>query len=275
MAAEKIELLKRWFCEVGDCLIAYSGGTDSVLLAVVAHLAVGSRSLAVIADSPSLPRHELDEALALSKRHGFNVKIVQTREFENPSYIANPSNRCYFCKAELFSEMAPLARELGLATIVYGENATDLSDDRPGALAAKEFHVRAPLKELGFSKSDVRACSALLGLSTANKAQMACLSSRIPHGEVVSEQKLRMIEAAESILRSLGFHDLRVRHHELSSGALARIEVGQAEVQSALDPRLRGVISVSLSQIGYRFVTLDLVGYKSHETVTSEASRAF
>ena len=262
MSQQHLDRLRDWFLSAKRCLIAYSGGVDSVLLAVVGHQVLEGDSIAVIADSPSLARQELRDAQDIAERYGFPLRIVRTREFENPSYLANPSNRCYFCKSELFSELSPLARDLGITTIVYGENASDQWDDRPGAKAASEFAVRAPLKELGLTKSDIRSVSALLGLPTAEKPQMACLSSRIPQGEAVTEPKLRMVEAAEAVLRSLGFYDVRVRHHEMAKAALARIELGPSEIVRVIDPAIRQSVIDSLLAAGYQFVTLDLVGYR-------------
>lgn len=247
-----------------SCLVAYSGGVDSVLLARVAHDVLGPRALAVIADSPSLPRSELAEAVELGRRLGFPVRVVHTAEFDNPSYLANPSNRCYFCKHALFAELAPIARNERFDVIAYGENASDASDHRPGAKAAAEFDVRAPLREAGLSKDDIRALSALLGLPTAEKPQMACLSSRIPTGEHVSPAKLRMIEAAEAFLREAGFHDLRVRHHESPSGALARIEVDDSA--RLAEPALASRVVGRLREVGYLHVTLDLAGYRRGST---------
>src|SRR5207247_63110 len=156
---------------------------------------------------------------------------IQTREFANPDYLANPANRCYFCKHELFTELAPLAKAEGFAVIAYGENASDVGDYRPGAQAAGEFQVRAPLKEAGLTKAEIRELSAQLGLPTADKPQMACLSSRIPYGEPVTPEKLAMIEAAENVLRDAGFYEVRVRHHK----NIARIEVGADEFPRLLD----------------------------------------
>src|SRR5215831_3962777 len=212
---EKYKRLQELLRSYGSCLVAYSGGVDSVLLARVAHEVLGQKALAAIADSPSLPRRELEEALALAEQFQFPVRVVRTKEFENPEYLANPNNRCYFCKHELFTELGPLAKAEGFAVIAYGENASDVGDYRPGAQAAAEFQVRAPLKEAGLTKAEIRQLSAELGLPTAEKAQMACLSSRIPYGERVTEEKLGMIERAENLLRDLGFYDVRVRHHEL------------------------------------------------------------
>jgi uncharacterized protein len=274
---------------------------DSVFLACVAREALGNKSLAVIADSASLPRRELEEALAIAGQFDFPVRVIRTSEFENPDYLANPNNRCYFCKHELFAELAPLAKAEGFAVIAYGENASDVGDYRPGAQAAAEFQIRAPLKEAGLTKLEIRQLSAQLGLPTADKPQMACLSSRIPYGEAVTPQKLSMIEQAENILRDLGFHDVRVRHHELVSDSkpevagsklqvassrtppegskpatfnlqpatirhLARIEVGVAELPKFVESGLSAKVADALKKIGYAHVTLDLQGYRRGST---------
>ena len=194
VASEKYERLRGLLRSYGSCLVAYSGGVDSVFLAYVAHQVLGNKSLAAIADSPSLPRREFEQALSLARQFQFPVRVIRTREFQNPSYLANPDNRCYFCKHELFTELVPLAKAEGVAVIAYGENASDIGDFRPGAQAAAEFQVRAPLKEAGLTKADIRALSAELGLPTADKPQMACLSSRVPYGEPVTPEKLQMIE---------------------------------------------------------------------------------
>lgn len=246
----------------GSCLVAYSGGVDSVFLAKVAFDVLGNRALAAIADSPSLPRRELEEALAIGRSFGFPVRVVETHEFANQSYLANPSNRCYFCKHELFTELVPLARQEGFSVIVYGENASDVGDHRPGAQAASEFQIRSPLKEVGLTKAEIRELSGGLGLPTADKPQMACLSSRIPYGEEVTVEKLRMIEAAENVLRDLQFYDVRVRHHQLRVGHLARIEVGFADLTRFGQEDVFRKVSQELRQLGYQHVTLDLEGYR-------------
>jgi uncharacterized protein len=262
----KFNHLKEILRGFGSCVVAYSGGVDSVFLARVAHDVLGSRALAVIADSPSLPRRELAEALAVAAQFQLPVRVVNTAEFANDRYLANPTNRCYFCKHALFTELEPLARAEGFAVIAYGENASDVGDHRPGATAAAEFQVRAPLKEAGLTKAEIRELSARLGLPTADKPQLACLSSRIPTGERVTPEKLRMIEEAEYCLRDHGFHDVRVRHHELAQGHLARIEVGPAELERLLAAELRQQLTERLQGLGYAHVTMDLLGYRRGST---------
>jgi len=280
VSVEKLDQLRGLLRSYGSCLVAYSGGVDSVFLAKLAHEVLGEKSLAVIADSASLPRRELAEALQLGLQFNFPVRVVKTAEFDNPSYLANPLNRCYFCKHELFDELTPIARTENFAVICYGENASDIGDFRAGAKAAAEFQVRAPMKEVGLTKSEIRALSAQMGLPTADKPQMACLSSRIPTGEPVSPEKLRMIEQAEYVLRDLGFYDVRVRHHELGSQKaaetftaqppasdremrhLARIEVGVVELPKLLGGEVSEQVSAALKKLGYTHVTLDLQGYR-------------
>lgn len=303
MELSKLEQLRGLFRSYGSCLVAYSGGVDSVFLAYAAHQVLGEKALAVIADSPSLPRRELEEAVALAQRFQFPVRVVRTKEFDNPEYLANPANRCYFCKHELFTELEPVARAEGYAVIAYGENASDVGDYRPGAQAATEFKVRAPLKEVGLTKVEIRELSAQFGLPTADKPQMACLSSRVPHGENVTPEKLSMIEQAEYVLRDLGFYDVRVRHHDLNgqipfsnlqttgspptgpnaenpkakaAPALARIEVGPSELGRFLQDETAARVATALKKIGYAHVTLDLQGYRragTTETVKLAGAR--
>lgn len=261
-ASGKLDALKGLLADCRSVLVAYSGGVDSAFLAKVAYDVLADKMLAVIADSPSLPRRELNDALSLGRRFGFPVRVIPTHEMADARYTSNPANRCYFCKHELFQALAPIARAEGFAVICYGENASDAGDVRPGAQAAAEFCVRAPLKEVGLSKEEIRALSRLLGLPTAGKPQMACLSSRVPYGEDVTLEKLAMIEAAEGLLREAGFSDVRVRHHELKSGALARLEIGAGELPRLLEQPLRQNIADALRRIGYAQVTLDLRGYR-------------
>jgi pyridinium-3,5-biscarboxylic acid mononucleotide sulfurtransferase len=266
VALSKLEHLQGLLRSYGSCLVAYSGGVDSVFLAFVARQVLGDKCLATLADSPSLPRRELDEAVAIAARFSIPLQIIRTAEFENPAYLANPNNRCYFCKHELFTQLTPLARGGNFAVIAYGENASDAGDHRPGAQAAGQFQVRAPLKEAGLTKSEIRALSAQMGLPTADKPQMACLSSRVPYGEPVTPEKLRMIEEAEYVLRDLGFYDVRVRHHDGAGGsraaALARIEVGADEMPKLLVDGMFARVAEALRKIGYAHVTLDLQGYR-------------
>lgn len=286
-AANKLEQLRALLKSYGSCLVAYSGGVDSVFLAQVAHAVLGDRALAAIADSPSLPRRELQEALEIAAKFGFPVRVLQTREFANENYTANPANRCYFCKHELFEELTPLARAEKFAVIAYGENASDAGDFRPGAKAAAEFQVRAPLKEAGLTKAEIRQLSAQLGLPTADKPQMACLSSRVPYGERVTPAKLSMIEQAEYVLHDLGFREVRVRHHDLGATSgpkqvanesipvllppalvshLARIELAPTEIPQLLGNGKLAAVAEALKKIGYAHVTLDLQGYRRGST---------
>ena len=262
MAKDKLNLLRDILRGYESCLVAYSGGVDSVFLAHVAHEVLAGRMLAVLADSPSLPRRELAEAREIAEAHGFPLRIVHTREFANPDYTENLVNRCYYCKHELFTRLEPIALEGGFAVLAYGENASDIGDHRPGAEAAKQFEVRAPLKEAGLAKGEIRALSDALGLPTADKPQMPCLSSRIPYGQVVTPEKLAMIEQAEGVLRDAGFREVRVRHHDQPGGALARLELGKAEIKRFVAEGMMETVSLQIREAGFTDVTLDTKGYR-------------
>lgn len=266
MLSRKLTELRELLASYESCLVAYSGGVDSVLLTYVANQVLGERAVAAIADSPSLPRRELEEALALAKAFDFPVEVVETREFENEEYLSNPVNRCFFCKHELFTELEPLARERGIKVLAYGENASDVGDHRPGAKAAAEFQVRAPLKEVGLTKAEIRELSAQFGLPTAEKPQLACLSSRIPYGQRVTSVKLGMIETAENWLRDLGFRDVRVRHHERegngATGMVARVEVAPEDVARLSSGDFVGELRAKFEAIGYSQVEVDPEGYR-------------
>ena len=248
--------------EGGPLIVAYSGGIDSSLLAFLAHRALGNEMLAVIADSPSLARREYEGALTFAKRYGIPLKIVQTEEMNNPKYLENSGDRCYYCKQALFEELeivkAHLADEKESSwEVVFGANVDDLGDYRPGSRAAEEKKVRAPFVELAINKEMVREIARFHKLEIAEKPAMPCLASRIPHGEVVTQEKLTHIEQGEDFLRDLGLAVLRVRHH----GELARIEVPAESMEWVLSHREH--IHKKFREIGFLFVSLDLMGFSS------------
>jgi pyridinium-3,5-biscarboxylic acid mononucleotide sulfurtransferase len=243
---------------LGSVIVAYSGGADSAYLAFIAHRTLGDRAVAVTADSPSYPERHRQLAIQIARDFGLRHEIIQTSELERPEYRANPSNRCYYCKHELYTHLSRIAAGRG-AVIVDGNNADDRGDYRPGRQAAREFGVRSPLDEVDLSKEEIRALSRQAGLPTWNEPASACLSSRIPYHTEVTDEKLRTIERAEQALRALGFRVFRVRHHD----DLARIEIARAEMPRALDPDVSAAIVRALKEAGYRYVSLDLQGYRT------------
>jgi uncharacterized protein len=257
----KLAEIKKQLSELSGLAIAYSGGVDSTLLAELAYeFMPHDKVILVIADSPSLPRSDLKAAVDLAKERDWNLEVIKTGELDNPAYQENSGDRCYYCKFELFEKMKDYAETNGITVMAYGSILDDLGDHRPGARAAKEFEVIAPLQQL--SKSEIRELSRERGLPTASRASFACLASRLPRGERVTIEKLSKIEQAEEILKSKGFRQYRARHH----GDLLRIEVEEKDISRFLDEDLRHTLLVSLKPLGYRHIALDLAGYRCGST---------
>jgi uncharacterized protein len=256
--SEKERALREALSSLGSVIVAYSGGVDSAYLAWVAHDTLGARAVAITADSPSYPDQHRRMALEIAGRFGLHHEIIQTAELERPEYRANPANRCYYCKHELYTHLSRIAADRR-AVIVDGSNADDRGDYRPGRQAAREFGVRSPLDEVDLTKDEIRELSRRAGLPTWDEPASACLSSRIPYYSEVTGEKLRMIERAERALRERGFRVCRVRHHD----ELARIEFGVSELARALEPEMREAIVHDLKAAGYRYVTIDLQGYRT------------
>ncbi len=256
---EKRQQLVNIINDMGSMIVAYSGGVDSAFLATVAHEVLGDKALSVTANSPSLAPSELEEAIALATDQKIHYQIIETKETEREDYQANNPDRCFFCKDELYSHLIKFADQQGYAVITNGTNVDDLGDYRPGLEAAKQYGVRSPLVEADLTKQDIRDLSKEMGLPTWDKPAQACLSSRIPYGTMVTVEALTRIAKAEHFLRSKGFKQLRVRHHD----TVARIEIEPQEFPALLDDSIRNEITEYFKSIGYSYVTMDMNGFRS------------
>jgi uncharacterized protein len=255
---EKLARLKDILKDMGSVLVAYSGGVDSTFLAVTAHEVLGKNSLAVFAASPVAPPMEKEEAGDLAHNVGLRFKIIESNEMSNPDFVANPPERCYYCKRELFSELKPLAKAEGLKWIADGTNADDLHDFRPGRKASAEAGIRSPLLEAGLTKTEIRQLSHAKSLPTWDRPASPCLASRIPYGIPVTAETLNKIARGEQYLHNLGIRELRLRHH----GDIARIELAPADMAKIITPEIRQDIVTHLKALGYKYVALDLTGYR-------------
>ncbi len=240
-------------------VVAFSGGVDSSYLAYKAHQVLGSRAVAVTAESPSVPSHQRRMANEIVNRTGITHRIIRSRELERTEYSANSADRCYYCKDELFTNLRAIAGEYGTATILDGLNADDVGDFRPGRKAGEEHQVRSPLLEAGLNKNEIRELSRRAGLPTADQPASACLSSRFPYGVQITEEKLKIVDQGEEALRDMGFRVFRVRHHE----HLARLEFGPDDLKKALTPEMAARLAALFKGLGYKYVTLDLEGYRT------------
>jgi uncharacterized protein len=240
-------------------MVAYSGGVDSAFLAATAHRVLGDHMLAVLADSPSLARRDMEQARAFAERQGIPLRVIQTEELDKPEYQRNDANRCFYCKTELFDGMQKLGAELGFALIAYGMNADDRRDYRPGQRAAEEHEVLAPLAEVGLTKQEIRTLAKEAGYTLWDRPAAPCLSSRVEYGRTVTREVLEQVERGEESLRQLGFREFRVRHH----GEMARVEIARTEMPRALSMEMMDRISSELRNAGYKYVTLDTTGFRS------------
>ena len=254
----KAAALEARLATLGSLAIAYSGGIDSAYLAVAATRVLGSRALCVTADSPSYPDRHRELAVGTARAFALQHEIIHTDELSVPEYRANPANRCYYCKHELYSHLTAIARARGITAVADGSNADDRGDYRPGRQAAREFGVLSPLDEAGLTKAEIRELARRAGMATWDEPASACLSSRIPYHSEVTDAKLRMIEAAERVVRDLGFRVFRVRHHD----TLARLEIGSDELSRALEPAIAEALDAGLRAVGYAHVTVDVRGYR-------------
>jgi uncharacterized protein len=256
---EKSARLRDFLTRSGRLIVAYSGGVDSAFLAWMAHQALGAQMLAVIADSASLARTHLHEALAFARDHEIPVAVVETQELENPAYQRNDSMRCFHCKDELFTVLERYREANGFDAIAYGVNSDDQGDFRPGQQAARQHHVLAPLVDAGLTKTEIRELARRANLQVWDKPASACLSSRLEYGRAVTPEALSVIERGEDALRDLGFRQFRVRHH----GETVRIEVSPEELPRALTPAMAAAFTALFKGLGFKFVTLDLEGFRS------------